>query len=275
MDSSFTSGEPISETEALNRIRQKDDPSQRCYAAWWLGRMRSQHQDAIPLLQEALDLDETPSESAIAVARSAARSLGKLQAQSALPQLIKALTNPDHGLREAAARSLGELGNPEALLPLLERLQSPGAQATVGNGLNLGEPCEALLEAIGQISITSGIKTNQEFQNCLAEFQNHSRPVVASAACRALLQLSANPKWADQMVALLQHPQLHIRRAALLDLGASGWRPAAEAISNCPAENSLKLIALRGLLEQPLGEPTPTTPGHRERELLRLMDELL
>jgi hypothetical protein len=79
------------------------------------------------------------------------------------------------------------------------------------------------------------------------------------------LQLSADPKWADQMVALLQHPQLHIRRAALMDLGASGWRPAAEAVSNCFAENSLKLIALRGLQEQPLGEPTPTTPGPRER----------
>ena len=51
------------------------------------------------------------------------------------------------------------------------------------------------------------------------------------------------------MVALLQHQQLQVRRAALMDLGAAGWRPALEPIAATLAENSLKLIALRGLVE--------------------------
>jgi phycocyanobilin lyase alpha subunit len=34
-----------------------------------------------------------------------------------------------------------------------------------------------------------------------------------------------------------------------------GWRPALEPISATLAENSLKLIALRGLVEQGRGEP--------------------
>jgi phycocyanobilin lyase alpha subunit len=36
-----------------------------------------------------------------------------------------------------------------------------------------------------------------------------------------------------------------------MDLGAAGWRPALEPIAATLAENSLKLIALRGLVEQP------------------------
>ena len=47
-------GEPISEAEALRRLRQTDDQSLQYYAAWWLGRMRSHHPDTVPLLRSAL-----------------------------------------------------------------------------------------------------------------------------------------------------------------------------------------------------------------------------
>ena len=278
MVNSIPSNEPISEAEALERLSQQDDPSLQCYGAWWLGRMRSSHPEAIPLLLNCLSrqlnsIHLEPDE--LAVGRSAARSLGKLQAEAALPLLLQALNHPDHGLRDAAARSLGELGNPAAIAALMGRLQQPLAGEPVGNGLNLAEPCEALLEAIGQIYLVSGVKASAQSTRTLEAFQCHSRPLVASAASRALLQLSGKAKWAEPMVALLQHPQLQTRRAALMDLAACGWRPAAEAISGCSAENSLKLIALRRLVEEPLGEPHPGALGAREKELLALMDGLL
>jgi phycocyanobilin lyase alpha subunit len=53
-DSPLRAGEPISEAEALARLRQSEDPSQQYYAAWWVGRMRSMHPDTVPLLQAAL-----------------------------------------------------------------------------------------------------------------------------------------------------------------------------------------------------------------------------
>jgi phycocyanobilin lyase alpha subunit len=53
-----------------------------------------------------------------------------------------------------------------------------------------------------------------------------------------------------------------------MDLGAAGWRPAAAAISATLAENSLKLIALRGLVENGRGEPG-------DEALLLTMDNLL
>jgi hypothetical protein len=88
------------------------------------------------------------------------------------------------------------------------------------------------------------------------------------AAARALLQLTAEVRWGEVLLELLEHPQLQVRRAALMDLGAVGWRPALEPIRATLAENSLKLIALRGLVEQGSGEPGLEA-------LLGAMDDLL
>ena len=127
----------------------------------------------------------------------------------------------------------------------------------------LQEPCDALLEALGDI----GVVEDQVLQ-VLHLFLDHERPVVRSSACRALLQLTGESQWGERMVALLHHDQLQVRRAALMDLGATGWYPALDAISNTLAENSLKLIALRGLAEQ-ADNPAP------DEAVLDAMDALL
>ena len=60
-------------------------------------------------------------------------------------------------------------------------------------------------------------------------FVAHERPLIRSAASRALLQLTQERRWGDQLVQLLQHQQLQVRRAALMDLGppvgARLWSP--------------------------------------------------
>ena len=264
-------GEPISEQEALRRLRQTSDPSQQYYGAWWLGRMRSQHPEAVPLLQGALRLrrprDTGAGVEENAVARNAARALGKLApaALYAIPDLLATLEDPDDGLREAAARALGELQAPEAVAALCRRLSS-GPEVAGGqrsDSPRLVEPCEALLEALGDIGVATA-----EVLAVVEPFTTHSRPIIRSAAARTLLQLSGDPRWSAVLVELLDHPQLQVRRAALMDLGAAGWRPALEPISRTLAENSLKLMALRGLVEQ--GKGDPGIP-----ELLACMDSLL
>ena len=58
-----------------------------------------------------------------------------------------------------------------------------------------------------------------------------------------------------------------------MDLGAVGWRPACKAISRTLAENSLKLIALKGLVES---NTDPASEKDSELEvLLQAMDDLL
>ena len=264
-------GEPISEAEALERLSQKDDPSQQYYGAWWLGRNRSQHPDAVPLLVAALqqrrprDVGAGVEENA--VARNAARALGKLApaAQAAIPELLAALDDPDDGLREAAARALGELRATAAVAALCRRLAGGPAVAGAPQAgtAKLIEPCEALLEALGDIGVAEA-----EVMTVIEPFLGHDRPLIRSAAARALLQLSGEARWAQPLLELLRHEQLQVRRAALMDLGAAGYRPAVEAISTTLAENSLKLIALRGLVEHGSGEPG-------EESLLLAMDGLL
>ena len=267
-------GDPITEPEALRRLRLTDDPSAQYYAAWWLGRNRSSHPDTVPLLQQALrqrrPRDPGAGVEENAVARNAARALGKLgaAAAAAIPDLLATLDDADHGLREAAARSLGELRAEAAVAPLQARLASgPALAGAQEPGTpRLREPCDALLEALGQIGVA-----NPEVLAVIRPFVEHERPLIRSAACRALLQLTAEPHWGEQLVALLQHPQLQVRRAALMDLGAAGWRPALEPIAATLAENSLKLIALRGLVEQP--GATARDPG--TVAVLDAMDALL
>ncbi len=262
-------GEPISEAEALRRLRQNEDQSLQYYAAWWLGKMRSQHPDTIPLLLSALRQRQPREEGAgvehNAVARNAARALGKVGDSRAVPELLDALADDDEGLREAAARALGELGATDAVLPLCQRLASglAGAGACRPNSPKLQEPCEALVEALGEIGVADPLVLDT-----IAPFLDHDRPLIRSAAARALLQLTGHPTWAEPLLALLDHPQLQVRRAALMDLGAVGWRPALDSIRRAHAENSLKLIALRGLLEHGIGEPSTET-------LLEAMDDLL
>jgi phycocyanobilin lyase alpha subunit len=240
---------PIDEAEALARLRS-DDPSAQYYAAWWLGRNRSRHPEALPLLLTALKQrrprDPGAGVEENAVARNAARALGKLDDPAAIPDLLEALEDGDDGLREAVARSLGELRAEAAVPALVRRLASGPAVAGAPRHDNprLLEPCEALLEALGAIGVAA-----EEVLAVIIPFTGHERPLIRSAACRALLQLSGEPAWAGELVQLLQHPQLQVRRAALMDLGASGWRPALEPIRLTLAENSLKLIALRGLVE--------------------------
>ena len=268
-------GEPISEAEALQRLQQRLDPSLRYYAAWWLGRTRSIHPQAVPLLIAALqETIDTPSDpEALYVARNAARALGKLKAAEAVSTLLQGLDHHDHDLREACSRSLGETGATQALGALRQRLERPGAGcAAQQHGARLQEPCEALLEAIG--TLARG-RPDQDLCAALLPWSQHGRPQIRSAACRALLQISGETRWGETMLELLQDPEPLVRRGALLDLGATGWRPAAGAIVACRVENSLKLLALRQLLEHPLGSPAPTTVGPGEQELLQLMDGVL
>jgi phycocyanobilin lyase alpha subunit len=264
-------GEPINEQEALARLRQSDDPSMQYYGAWWLGRNRSQHPEAVPLLIAALKQrrprDPGAGVEENAVARNAARALGKLApaARAAVPELLAALDDADDGLREAAARALGDLRATEAVAPICARLAGGPAEAGARQHHcpRLVEPCEALLEALGDIGAAT-----PAVLAVIEPFIDHDWPLIRSAAARALLQLSGDPRWAEPLLALLGDSQLQVRRAALMDLGAAGWRPAVDAISTTLAENSLKLIALRGLVENGSGEPD-------DDALLAAMDALL
>ena len=283
----MSQGTPLNEAQALDWLRQLEDPGQRYYAAWWLGRMRSNHPEAVPLLIQALaerGLHPDPTsgiDEPNPIARNAARALGKLADSRAIAPLLKALESSDDGLREAAARSLGQLGAVKARQSILRRL-APGpsvAGAPRPGTSRLMEPCEALLEALGALGWQeeNGSSTDREpLLEVVRAYVDHERPLIRSAAYRSLLLLTQEDYWGKQLVNLLLHNELQVRRAALLDLGVTGWRPAGKAIAQTLAENSLKLIALRGLVENsPRRNQANPSPSPEEVELLLEMDSLL
>ena len=241
--------EPLSESQVIENLRQTEDPSAQYYAAWWLGKMRSRHHDAIPLLLNTLRaLNDTPVDpDRRGVALNAIRALGLLQDDRADTNLRDLLKSADYSVREEAARSLGMMGSHAAAEAIRSLLDSgvDGAGSEQPSSPLLQEPCEALLEALGDIGIC-----DVETLTTLEPFTQHPRPLIRSAACRALLQLTGDAHWGEQLIQLLQHPEPLVRRGALLDLGATGWTAAATTMSTAAVEPSLKLVALRGLVEK-------------------------
>ncbi len=238
------SPESLTLAEAIANLKQTQQPDLRYYAAWWLGRFRVNQPEVIDLLIEALgDLDNRSPDGGYPLRRNAARALGKLGDIRAVAPLLTCLECDDYYVRGAAIESLGELGQVVAIEPLRSLLAGGVTAATMMPGKpHLCQPYDLLLEALGSLGAREAVVEIEPFLTHFAE-------KVQYAAARSLYQLTGKPEYGEVLVRALGAPDLQLRRAALMDIGAVGYLPGAEAIANTLAENSLKLIALRGLLE--------------------------
>lgn len=256
-----TGGEPLTTEQAIANLRG-DDTGLRYYAAWWLGRFRVSEPAAIEALLEALeDESDRTEDGGYPLRRNAARALGKLGNHSAVPALIRCLENSDYYLREAAAQALEMLGD-ASCIPALLRLLSGGVEAAVPvpGKPHLAQPYDAVLEALGSLDATEAIEI-------IKPFVEHPVKRVQYAAARAMYQLTKDANYGNRLVEALQGKELQLRRSALMDLGAIGYTPAAEAIAETLAENSIKIMALKGILEHTLKT--------KETEVEKLSDEAI
>ncbi|MCW5314931.1 HEAT repeat domain-containing protein [Nostoc sp. KVJ3] len=242
----------------------------RFYAAWWLGRFRISEPAAVTGLIKALEdeADRTP-EGGYPLRRNAARALGKLSDRQAVSPLIACLDCSDFYVREAAAQSLEMLGDP-VCIPALIKLLVVGLQGEqlCSQQPDLSQPYEAILEALGTLRATEVIPL-------VKPFLEHPIELVQYAAARAMYQLTQEPAYGERLVKALAGERLQLRRAVLADLGAIGYLPAADAIAQTLAENSLKLISLKGLLEHQVNHITPITLPEGAIKVINLMDSLL
>ncbi len=257
--------------QAISNIQQTEDTSARYYAAWWLGRFRVTEPVAIQALVTALeDTSDRSPDGGYPLRRNAAKALGKLGDLSVVPALLQALTCEDYYVREAVASALGDLKATSAIAPLSNFLQG-GVEAAqlVPDKPHLVQPYEAILEALGNLKAVQTIEL-------MKPFLKHFSPKVQYAAARALYQLTQENQYGDRLMAALKGKELQLRRSAMMDLGATGYLPGAEAIATTFAENSLKLIALKNLWEnyrtnqQETDELSPAS-----LEIMTLMDQLL
>jgi phycocyanobilin lyase subunit alpha len=272
-DASDTQGGALTVEQAIANL-QGEDLGLRVYAAWWLGRFRVDAPEAIDVLMAALeDEDDRTQAGGYPLRRNAARALGKLGDRRAVPALVKALECSDFYVREAAAQSLEMLGDTSCISRLVELLndQIPGT-LPAQEPPQLAQPFDAILEALGGLGAENAVPH-------ILPFLDHAVPRTRYAALRAMYQLAPDPETAkqygDRLIEALSNNDLQLRRTVLADLGAIGYLPAAKPISQTLAENSLKLISLKGVLEkQLLQAPLPDlSPG--AVEVMTYMDELL
>lgn len=244
------------------------DLSLRYYAAWWLGKFRVRDPAAIAALIAALaDQADRTELGGYPLRRNAARALGKLGDSQAVPGLIRCLECSDYYVREAAAQSLGMLGDATAI-PALMQLLNGGIEAAVQvpGRPHLTQPYDAALEALGSLHATQAIPLIQPFLE-------HPQIKVQYAATRAMYQLTKDDIYGQRLVQALAGKDLNLRRTALADLGAIGYLGACEAIAQCAAENSFKLLALKGLLEHQITLHATLSPD--AIRVMNLMDSLL
>lgn len=255
--------------QAIANLRGPDS-GLRYYAAWWLGRFRVATPEAIAALIASLadDSDRT-AEGGYPLRRNAARALGKLGDTQAVPALIECLACDDFYVREAAAQALGSLGDRRAIPPLMALLDGGLAAAQpLDDGIRLRHPYAAILEALGELEATEAV-------TLIEPFLDHPFELLQYAAARAMYALTQEAVYAERLVRALSGDKLPLRRAALADLGAIGYTPAATAIAQTLAENSLKLISLKGLLEKQVQQTPLPTLSEEARRIMALMDELL
>ncbi|MEH1921713.1 HEAT repeat domain-containing protein [Nostoc sp.] len=262
-------GESLTVEQAIANL-ESADLGLRFYAAWWLGRFRISETAAVTGLIKALEdeADRTP-EGGYPLRRNAARALGKLGDRQAVSPLIKCLDCSDFYVREAAAQSLEMLGD-SVCIPVLINLLQVGlhGEQLISKQPDLSQPYEAILEALGTLRAT-------EFTPLIKPFLEHPIELVQYAAARAMYQLTQEPVYGERLVQALAGEKLQLRRAVLADLGAIGYLPAADAIAEALAENSLKLISLKGLLEHQVNHTAISTLSDGVMKVMNLMDSLL
>jgi phycocyanobilin lyase subunit alpha len=262
-------GESLTVEQAIANL-ESADLGLRFYAAWWLGRFRIGEAAAVTALIKALEdeADRTP-EGGYPLRRNAARALGKLDDRQAVSPLIACLDCSDFYVREAAAQSLEMLGDP-VCIPALIKLLQVGLQGEqlISKQPDLSQPYEAILEALGTLRAT-------EFIPLVKPFLEHPIELVQYAAARTMYQLTQEPVYGERLVKALAGEKLQLRRAVLSDLGAIGYLPAANAIAETLAENSLKLISLKGLLEHQVNHTATSTLSAGAIQVMNLMDSLL
>ena len=265
-------GGSLTVEQAVASLQQTEDTGLRYYAAWWLGRFRVAQPDAVDALIQALeDESDRAPDGGYPLRRNAARALGKLGRSCAVVPLIQGLACDDYYVRESVAQALGALGDDQAI-PALVNLLAGGVKAAipVEGKPHLVQPYNAILEALGCLGAQSAVDE-------IRPFLSHPVAQVQNAAARAMYQLTGDDRYCQRLVERLQAPNLQLRRSAMMDLGAIGYLPAAEPIAATLAENSLKLIALQGVLEAHLQEirfpDADLTP--EAQQVLALMDELL
>ncbi|MDZ8065685.1 MAG: HEAT repeat domain-containing protein [Nostoc sp. DedQUE08] len=166
------------------------------------------------------------------VRRKAVESLGRLQAQSALPVIRQCLKDDDIYTVENTVWAIGEIGtkDPEILEEVAQLLDKPGQIYRVIIHTLANADYQPSLERVRKFTLSEDEPTR-------------------SAAIATVCRFTGDYSQITEVMALLQSSSVNARRGCIQDLIDSCYYKAIPEIARCPVSLVFRLRALRMLLD--------------------------
>ncbi|QHG17652.1 HEAT repeat domain-containing protein [Nostoc sp. ATCC 53789] len=177
------------------------------------------------------------------VRRKAVESLGRLQAESALPVIRQCLKDDDIYTVENTVWAIGEIGtkDPDILEEVAQLLDKPGQIYRV------------IIHTLANADYQPSLERVNKFT------QAEDEP-TRSAAIATVCRFSGDYSQITEVMALLQSSSVNARRGCIQDLIDARYYKAIPEIARCPVSLVFRLRGLRMLLDAgvPSGEITFT-----------------
>src|SRR5450631_3297460 len=171
--------------------------------------------------------------------------------------LVKALKDPDAGVREAAAESLGRLADVRALEGLTVAVNDSELRVRT-----------AAVEALAQMQDPRSIPV-------FAKALKDSNVAVRLAAAEALAAMDDSPQTVEPLVSALSDGDVHVRLAAVQGLAARKDKRALSALGSLAKDPSAEVrsaaVSALGELEDPSAVPALTAALKDESQQVREM----
>ena len=245
MDKRFFKMFGLTEEEAIaiidTPLEQLEDASDKYIAVSHLINFPTEQ--SIAALVRAIETSNPDELDHRIVRRKAVESLGRLQAQSALPVIRQCLKDNDIYTVENTVWAIGEIGTrePEILEEVAQLLDKPGQIYRV------------IIHTLANADYQPSLERVQKFT------QVEDEP-TRSAAIATVCRFTGDYSQITEVMALLQSSSVNARRGCIQDLIDSRYYKAIPEIARCPVSLVFRLRALRMLLDAgvPNGEITFT-----------------
>lgn len=167
------------------------------------------------------------------VRRKSVETLGKLQAEQALPAIRTCLAESDCYTVENAVWAIGEIGtkDPEILSEIAQILAREGQNYRV------------IIHTLVKLDYSPALDRIRAFTESTDE-------ATASAAITAVCRFTGDYTQMERVMEFLFHPNRNARRACIQDLIDANYYPAIGAIARCPVSIVFRLRAIRLLADR-------------------------
>ncbi|MEH2129037.1 HEAT repeat domain-containing protein [Nostoc sp.] len=241
MDKRFFKMFGLTEEEAIaiidTPLEQLEDASDKYIAVSHLINFPTEQ--SIAALVRAIETSKPDELDHRIVRRKAVESLGRLQAQSALPVIRQCLKDDDIYTVENTVWAIGEIGTkePEILEEVAQLLDKPGQIYRV------------IIHTLANADYQPSLERVRKFT------QVEDEP-TRSAAIATVCRFTGDYSQITEVMALLQSSSVNARRGCIQDLIDSCYYKAIPEIARCPVSLVFRLRGLRMLLDAgvPSGE---------------------